>query len=158
MRVVIDPISLPYLQGSLIDFKDGLMGAGFSFENPNVQSTCGCNSSFQAKPDDRGPVLAEARRLRLSAIQRSATVSDEQVEAFRRDGAVCVRGAFTAEEVALVERGIERNLAEPSPRALVASRPDDPGRFFEDFCNWDRIPEYEQFDPRVGRRRRSPAS
>ena len=71
-------------------------------------------------------------------------VSDEQVEAFRRDGAVCIRGAFTPEEVALVERGIERNLAEPSPRALVASRPDDTGRFVEDFCNWDRIGEYER--------------
>jgi ectoine hydroxylase-related dioxygenase (phytanoyl-CoA dioxygenase family) len=64
---------------------------------------------------------------------------------FRRDGAVCVRGAFSPEEVALVERGIERNLAEPSERALVASRPGDPGRFFEDFCNWQRIPEYEEF-------------
>src|SRR3954453_5205589 len=67
------------------------------------------------------------------------------VEDFRRDGAVCVRGAFTREQVALVERGIERNLARPSSRALVASRPDDPGRFFEDFCNWQAIPEYEQF-------------
>jgi ectoine hydroxylase-related dioxygenase (phytanoyl-CoA dioxygenase family) len=67
------------------------------------------------------------------------------IEDFRRDGAVCVRGAFSAEEVALVERGIERNLAEPSPRALVASRPEDPGRFVEDFCNWQAIPEYEQF-------------
>jgi ectoine hydroxylase-related dioxygenase (phytanoyl-CoA dioxygenase family) len=73
-------------------------------------------------------------------------------EAFRRDGAVCVRGAFSAEEVALVERGIERNLAAPSPRALVASRPEDPGRFVEDFCNWQQIPEYEEF---VGR---SPAA
>src|SRR6476661_2008780 len=71
-------------------------------------------------------------------------VSDEQIEAFRRDGAVCVRGAFTAGEVALVERGIERNLADPSPRVLVASRPDDTGRFVEDFCNWDRIGEYER--------------
>ncbi len=74
-----------------------------------------------------------------------ATVSSELVDAFQRDGAVCVRGAFSPDEVALVERGIDRNLAEPSPRALVASGPDDPGRFFEDFCNWDRIPEYEQF-------------
>jgi ectoine hydroxylase-related dioxygenase (phytanoyl-CoA dioxygenase family) len=64
---------------------------------------------------------------------------------FRRDGAVCVRGAFSPEQVALVERGIERNLAEPSERALVASRPGDPGRFFEDFCNWQRIPEFEEF-------------
>jgi ectoine hydroxylase-related dioxygenase (phytanoyl-CoA dioxygenase family) len=56
-----------------------------------------------------------------------------------------VRAAFSADEITLVERGIERNLAEPSGRALVASRPDDPGRFFEDFCNWQRIPEYEEF-------------
>jgi ectoine hydroxylase-related dioxygenase (phytanoyl-CoA dioxygenase family) len=67
------------------------------------------------------------------------------VESFRRDGAVCVRDAFSADEVALVERGIERNLAAPSPRAIVASRPDDPGRFVEDFCNWRTIPEYEEF-------------
>ena len=55
VRVVIDPISLPYLQGSTIDYHDGLMGAGFSFDNPNVASTCGCNSSFQAKPGIEGP-------------------------------------------------------------------------------------------------------
>ncbi len=66
-------------------------------------------------------------------------------EDFRRDGAVCVRGAFSAGEIALVERGIERNLAEPSERANVASRPDDPGLFFEDFCNWQRIREFERF-------------
>jgi ectoine hydroxylase-related dioxygenase (phytanoyl-CoA dioxygenase family) len=66
-------------------------------------------------------------------------------EDFQRDGAVVVRGAFSAGDVSLLERGIERNLAEPSERALVASRPDDPGRFFEDFCNWQRIPEFEQF-------------
>src|SRR6476659_5525669 len=64
----------------------------------------------------------------LPASVGPMAVSDEQIEAFRRDGAVCVRGAFTADEVALVERGIERNLADPSPRALVASRPDDTGR------------------------------
>ena len=57
---------------------------------------------------------------------------------------MCVRGAFSPEEIALVERGIERNLAQPSPRAIVASRPDDPGRFVEDFCNWQEIPEYEE--------------
>lgn len=72
-------------------------------------------------------------------------VSPELVDAFRRDGAVCVRGAFSHDDVALLTRGIERNLAEPSDRALVASRPEDPGRFFEDFCNWSRIPEYERF-------------
>jgi ectoine hydroxylase-related dioxygenase (phytanoyl-CoA dioxygenase family) len=72
-------------------------------------------------------------------------VAAELVDAFRRDGAVCVRSAFSHDEVELVARGIERNLAEPSERALIASRPDDPGRFFEDFRGWQRIPEYEQF-------------
>ncbi|MGH3035289.1 MAG: phytanoyl-CoA dioxygenase family protein [Gaiellaceae bacterium] len=72
-------------------------------------------------------------------------LAPELVEAFRRDGAVCVRAAFSPEEVALVERGIERNLAAPSARAILASRPDDPGRFLEDFCNWRDIPEYEEF-------------
>ncbi|CAB4931250.1 MAG: phytanoyl-CoA dioxygenase [Actinobacteria bacterium] len=73
---------------------------------------------------------------------------DLQVDAvsdFARDGAVIVRSAFTPEQVALVERGIERNLADPSPLALVASDPDDPGRFVEDFRNWTRIDEYERF-------------
>ena len=60
VRVVIDPISLPYLQGSTVDYHDGLMGAGFSFENPNVASTCGCNASFQAKPGIDGPYSPKA--------------------------------------------------------------------------------------------------
>ena len=55
-----------------------------------------------------------------------------------------MRRAVTPEEISLVERGIERNLAEPSPRAIVANRPEDPGRFVEDFCNWQEIPEYEE--------------
>ena len=72
-------------------------------------------------------------------------VSAELTDAFRRDGAVCIRAAFSEEDVALVARGIDRNLAEPSELALVASRPDDPGRFFEDFRSWQRIPEFEEF-------------
>jgi len=72
-------------------------------------------------------------------------VADELSAAFRRDGAVCVRRAFSPDEIALVARGIERNLAAPSPRAIVASRPEDPGHFFEDFCNWSDISEYEEF-------------
>lgn len=66
-------------------------------------------------------------------------------EDFARDGAVVVRGAFTPGQVALVARGIEHNLDDPSPLALVASDPDDPGMFIEDFRNWERIGEYGQF-------------
>lgn len=42
----IDPTSLAYLEGSQIDFDDGLSGKGFEINNPNAQSTCGCGKSF----------------------------------------------------------------------------------------------------------------
>ena len=74
-----------------------------------------------------------------------ARMNDTLIADFQRDGAVCVRQLFTPDEVALLARGIEANLAAPSPRAKVASGPDDPGRFFEDFCNWRDIAEYERF-------------
>jgi iron-sulfur cluster assembly protein/iron-sulfur cluster insertion protein len=44
--LVIDPTSLAYMQGSQIDFDDGLHGKGFEIKNPNAQSTCGCGKSF----------------------------------------------------------------------------------------------------------------
>ena len=44
--LIIDPTSLAYLQGSSIDFDDGLHGKGFEIKNPNAQSTCGCGKSF----------------------------------------------------------------------------------------------------------------
>ncbi|MEO7254479.1 MAG: phytanoyl-CoA dioxygenase family protein [Casimicrobium sp.] len=68
---------------------------------------------------------------------------DQAVTDFARDGAVVIRGALSAEEIARLTRGIESNLARPGPLAAVASNVDDPGRFFEDFCNWQRIGEYE---------------
>lgn len=45
-RVLIDQESLPFLEGSVIDFKDELIGARFAVENPNATSTCGCGTSF----------------------------------------------------------------------------------------------------------------
>jgi ectoine hydroxylase-related dioxygenase (phytanoyl-CoA dioxygenase family) len=63
---------------------------------------------------------------------------------FWRDGAVCVRGAFTPEQVALAEAAIDANLAALSPLAKRASTDED-GAFVEDFCNWQRLPEMERF-------------
>jgi len=45
-RVLIDAESLPFLAGSVIDFKDELIGARFAVENPNATATCGCGTSF----------------------------------------------------------------------------------------------------------------
>lgn len=45
-RVLIDPISLPYLEGATVDYRENLQGAQFVVSNPNAQTTCGCGSSF----------------------------------------------------------------------------------------------------------------
>ena len=43
---LVDPASLAYLDGSAIDFDDGLHGKGFEIKNPHAQATCGCGKSF----------------------------------------------------------------------------------------------------------------
>lgn len=72
----------------------------------------------------------------------AALAPPEVVAAFQRDGAVCLRQALTPAEVQRLQRGIDANLAAPSPRAIVASRPGDPGHFIEDFCNWRDNDDY----------------
>lgn len=46
VKVLIDPKSLIYLKGIFLDYKDGLNGKGFVFDNPNAKNTCGCGESF----------------------------------------------------------------------------------------------------------------
>jgi iron-sulfur cluster assembly protein/iron-sulfur cluster insertion protein len=46
VRVVVDPASADLLKGAILDFKDGLQGAGFAIENPNATRSCGCGQSF----------------------------------------------------------------------------------------------------------------
>ncbi len=46
VKVVVDSKSAMYLEGTILDFTDGLMGRGFVFNNPNAVRTCGCGSSF----------------------------------------------------------------------------------------------------------------
>ncbi len=48
VKVAIDELSYPYLNGSTLDFKDGLNGTGFAVENPNATGSCGCGQSFNA--------------------------------------------------------------------------------------------------------------
>ena len=72
-------------------------------------------------------------------------LAESQVGDFQRDGVVILRGLLNQSEIELLKSGIDRNLAAPSPRAKIASRPEDPGLFIEDFCSWSEIPAYEQF-------------
>ncbi|ADJ14805.1 HesB/IscA family protein [Halalkalicoccus jeotgali] len=47
LRVFVDPASMRYIEGSVLDYESGLQGAGFHVENPNVVSECGCGESFR---------------------------------------------------------------------------------------------------------------
>lgn len=46
VKIIVDPKSAIYLKGITLDYKDGLNGKGFSFDNPNAKNTCGCGESF----------------------------------------------------------------------------------------------------------------
>mgnify|MGYP003600532575 FL=1 len=72
-------------------------------------------------------------------------IDSQLVSDFARDGVVVVRGLVAPEMIDVLARGIDKNIAAPSPRAKTASRREDPGWFFEDFCNWQHIPEYREF-------------
>jgi iron-sulfur cluster insertion protein len=46
VKVLLDPLSYPYLAGSEVNYEEGLMGSRFVIQNPNAKTTCGCGSSF----------------------------------------------------------------------------------------------------------------
>mgnify|MGYP000038294648 CR=1 FL=1 len=47
LRLFVDPSSLKYVDGAVVDFEDGLQAEGFHVENPNAESECGCGESFR---------------------------------------------------------------------------------------------------------------
>jgi iron-sulfur cluster assembly protein len=51
VSVVVDKVSMQFVFGSEVDYVDGLQGAGFTVNNPNVVAACGCGSSFQVRED-----------------------------------------------------------------------------------------------------------
>jgi len=65
------------------------------------------------------------------------------IATFQEDGVVLVRGLF-AEWVDTIRAGIARNMVEPGPYASENLNEGESGRFFDDYCNWNRIPEFEE--------------
>lgn len=93
-------------------------------------------------PSPLQPPLGQAAH---AVRARAAQVVDAAAQAaYARDGAVRLRGLLSPDEVQVLREGIDANLAHPSPRALVASRSDDPGFFIEDFCTWQDNPAYRR--------------
>jgi ectoine hydroxylase-related dioxygenase (phytanoyl-CoA dioxygenase family) len=70
-------------------------------------------------------------------------ITEADIGTFQRDGVVLVRGLF-ADQVDLLRAGIARNMADPGPHASENHKAGETGRFFDDYCNWSRIPEFEQ--------------
>lgn len=48
LKIFVDPLSVPLLQGVTVDFLDSMEGSGFKFHNPNASASCGCGNSFSA--------------------------------------------------------------------------------------------------------------
>jgi len=68
-------------------------------------------------------------------------VTDSQITDYRVDGAVLISGLFK-DWVDQIAAGIERNMREPGPYASENLNDGESGRFFDDYCNWERIPEF----------------
>ena len=52
LRILVDSPSLPYVRGAIVDYVEGLQGAGFKVDNPNVIAACGCGSSFRVADEE----------------------------------------------------------------------------------------------------------
>ena len=52
VRVLVDPASLQYVEGSTVDYTENFMGSGFEVSNPNVVASCGCGSSFRVAEEE----------------------------------------------------------------------------------------------------------
>ncbi|GAB7388826.1 iron-sulfur cluster assembly accessory protein [Bacillaceae bacterium] len=55
VKILVDPASARYLEGAEIDYKESMMGGGFTINNPNAVATCGCGHSFRTADDPGKP-------------------------------------------------------------------------------------------------------
>jgi ectoine hydroxylase-related dioxygenase (phytanoyl-CoA dioxygenase family) len=70
-------------------------------------------------------------------------ISQQMIQDYQSLGAVVIKGLW-ADWVDVLRAGIERNMDAPGPSAAENLKPGEPGRFFDDYCNWQRIPEFQQ--------------
>ncbi len=59
--VLVDPASLSYVDGSVVDYTESMMGSGFEVRNPNVVAACGCGSSFRVADDEEAAACASTQ-------------------------------------------------------------------------------------------------
>lgn len=71
-------------------------------------------------------------------------LDDQTIREFRENGATVLRGVFS-DWVKTLRDGVQANMADPDPNARIYKGENGGGRFFVDYCNWARIPEYKDF-------------
>ncbi|WP_299922722.1 phytanoyl-CoA dioxygenase family protein [uncultured Pelagimonas sp.] len=69
-------------------------------------------------------------------------VTQDHIDQFQRDGVTLIKGLW-ADQVDTLRAGVERNMTNPGPYAAENLHKGEAGRFFDDYCNWQRIPEFE---------------
>ena len=67
------------------------------------------------------------------------------VASFQEKGALCLRGAVTVEWLDVLAEGVEKNFRDLGPFSCRYTQEDAPGDFWDDYCNWQRFPEYREF-------------
>lgn len=70
-------------------------------------------------------------------------ISQDDIDTYQADGVVLIRGLF-GDHVDALRAGVARNMAEPGPYASTNDRKGETGLFFDDYCNWQRIPEFSE--------------
>lgn len=70
-------------------------------------------------------------------------ITEKDIADFQRDGVVLIRGLF-ADHVEDLRAGVDLNMQTPGPYASENQKSGETGRFFDDYCNWQRIPEFER--------------
>jgi len=70
-------------------------------------------------------------------------LTQDDIDCYQRDGVVLVRGLF-ADHVETLRRGVAANMEAPGPYASNNEKSGETGRFFDDYCNWTRIPEFAE--------------
>lgn len=70
-------------------------------------------------------------------------ITQENIKQFQEDGVTVIRGLF-ADHVDTLRAGVERNMEEPGPYASENFKEGESGLFFDDYCNWQRIPEFAE--------------
>ncbi|MBO9402974.1 phytanoyl-CoA dioxygenase family protein [Shimia sp. R9_3] len=72
-----------------------------------------------------------------------AQITQSDIDTFQTDGVVLIRGLF-ADHVEALRAGVARNIDAPGPFASNNEKAGETGRFFDDYCNWQRIPEFQE--------------